>query len=202
MKQETLIAYSMSAAAYLVENIPGISNIILFGSVARGKYDGKSDIDIFVDIRLFSKKKEREIIQALDRFKETELFGKWRLKGVKAEIVPVIGNLKADEWKSLYLSICSEGIALYGKYQSVPQGLKHHMIFSYGPVKDGGERVNIYRKLFGYTSGKKHYPGAVSKFNGKKLGPSVFVVPIEDAKTIRGFLEKAKISPRMLEVWL
>ena len=56
MKQETLVAYSMSAGSYLVENVPGIRNIILFGSVARGKFDKESDIDIFVDVPFFQKK--------------------------------------------------------------------------------------------------------------------------------------------------
>src|SRR3989344_8053578 len=132
MKQETLIAYSMSAASYLVENVSGIRNIILFGSVARGKFDEKSDVDIFVDIQEFSKKKESEIKEALENFKKTEVFEKWRLKGIEIEIVPVIGSLKSKEWESLYLSICSEGLSLYGKYQSKPDDLKHHVIFSYG----------------------------------------------------------------------
>ncbi len=202
MKQETLIAYGMSAAAYLVENVSGIGNIILFGSVARGKFDGKSDVDIFVDIHEFSKKKEAEVKEALENFKKTEAFGKWKLKGVSADIVPIIGNLKSKEWESLYLSICSEGISFYGKYRSKPDDLKHHVIFSYGPVKNEKKRVNIYRNLFGYKVGKKQYSGIVSKINGKKLGPNVFIVPVEDSKKIRGFFEKMNISPRIIEVWL
>ena len=202
MKQETLIAYSMSAASYLVENVSGIRNIILFGSVARGKFDSQSDIDIFVDIPEFSKKKEKEVVISLENFKKTEVFEKWRLKGIKFEIAPVIGNLKSAEWESLYLSICSEGLALYGKYKSVPPSQKHNVIFSYGPINNEKKRVNIYRKLFGYRSGKKQYAGLVSKFGGKKIGSNVFIVPVEDSRKIRDFFERMHVTPRLIESWM
>jgi len=202
MKQETLIAYSMSAASYLIENVSGIRNIILFGSVARGKFDSQSDIDIFVDIPTISKKKEKEVTDSLENFKKTEAFEKWQLKGIKSEIVLVIGDLKSAEWESLYLSICSEGLALYGKYKSLPANQKHNVIFSYGPINNEKKRVNIYRKLFGYKSGKKQYAGLVSKFNGKKIGPNVFIVPVEDSKRIRDFFEKMRVTLQLIEAWM
>ncbi len=202
MKQETLVAYSMSASSYLVENVSGIRNIVLFGSVTRGKFDEKSDIDIFVDIPLISKKKEKEVAVSLENFKKTEVFEKWQLKGVKSEITPVIGDLKSAEWESLYISICSEGLTLYGKYKSVPANQKHNVIFSYGPINNEKKRVNIYRKLFGYKSGKKQYMGLVSKFNGKKIGSGVFIIPIEDSKKIRDFFEKRRVTPRIIEIWM
>ena len=150
----------------------------------------------------FFKKKGQEVKNTLENFKMTETFEKWRLKGIKSEIIPLVGNLKSKEWESLYLSICSDGLSLYGKYQSSPSGLKHHVIFSYNPVKVEKKRVSVYRNLFGYRLGKKQYAGLVSKFNGKKLGSNVFMVPVDDSKKVRDFFEKMKVDPKIIEVWL
>ena len=202
MKQEVLIAYSMSFSSYILENIDGIRSIVLFGSVARGKFDTESDIDIFIDVQNLTKQKEKEIKIIASQFFETETYKKWKLKGVDLEISPIIGDLKSSEWESLYLSVCSEGIQLYGKYQSSPENLKHYVIFSYSKIKNNKKRINVYRKLFGYVVGGKKYQGLVKKINGRKIGSGVFLVPIEDSKKVRKMFEDLNIQIQMCEVWM
>lgn len=194
-----LIAYAMHFASYLAENLSGIRNIILFGSVARGVFDKESDIDLFVDIP--GKNSEEKVRALLEKFENTQMGKLWRLKGMGHEIRPVVGNLKGKEWESLYASICSDGILFYGKYESSPKGLKHFMVFSFGNIKDAGKRVNIHRNLFGYTVRGKPYTGLVKKLEGEKLGHGVFILPIEEAGKARELFRKYKVPVRIFEIW-
>ncbi len=201
MTRGFLIAYAMSAAAYVIENVSGIRNIILFGSVAMGKFDNKSDIDVFIDIPKTSKAKVKGIESCLNNFSKTEVSEKFKLKGLKTELSTIIGDLKSREWENLYASIASEGILLYGKYLSVPSKLKQSVVFSYGPIKNMKKRVFIHRKLFGYSIGGKKYQGFIEKVAGKKLGHSIFSIPIEDASQARKIFEENMIQFKFYEIW-
>ena len=87
---------------YLKENIPAISSITLYGSVAKGEDDKKSDIDLLVigqkkkiDLSRFEKKIGREIRIIVMKWAE------WRKL--------------AGENKAFYREIIANGIALYGE---------------------------------------------------------------------------------------
>lgn len=201
MRRDDLIAFSMCTASYIVENFTGIRNIILFGSIARGKFDKESDIDIFIDIPKYSIATENKLKKIIEKFKKTELFEKWKLKGLDKKIKLITGNLRTKEWENLYLSICSDGILLYGKYTSTPASLNQYMIFSYGNVKNIKKRVNLHRHLFGYKIGTKYYRGLVDIVSGKKLGHGVFIAPIEETQKIRKIFEKQNIPVKLFEVW-
>jgi len=182
-----------------VGSMEGIRNIILFGSVARGYFDKESDIDVFVDTT--RKVKEDQIEVLLEKFKKTQVYKNWRLKGISREIKPLAGDLKSREWGSLHASICSDGILLYGKYESSPKGLKHWMIFSFGNIKDAKKRVNIHRNLFGYKIKGHAYSGLVEKLGGEKLGPGVLIVPLGEAAEARKVFKKFKVPVRIFEIW-
>ena len=195
-----LIAFAMDFASYLEENVGGIRNIILFGSVARGKFDKESDIDIFID----SAKPaaiERQMKNILKKFKKTERFEKWALKGVKANLNPIAGDLKSREWESMGISLNSDGIVLYGKYSSPPEDLKQSIIFSYGRITDMKKRVNLHRKLFGYTISGKRYPGVIDETAGLKLGHGIMMIPAEDGLKVRKIFEGLKVPFRVFEIW-
>jgi len=87
---------------YLKENIPALSSIVLFGSVARGEDDKKSDIDLLI----IGQKPKRINLLKFERV-------------LKRDINPII--LKWPEWKrkaekdkAFYIEIITSGIALYG----------------------------------------------------------------------------------------
>jgi len=87
---------------YLKENIPAISSITLYGSVAKGEDDKKSDVDLLVigqkkkvDLSKFEKKIGREIRIIVIKWAE------WRKL--------------AEENKAFYREIVASGIALYGE---------------------------------------------------------------------------------------
>ena len=86
---------------YLVETIPGVSSIVLFGSAARGEDDAKSDLDLLI----IGQPKPLE----LSRF-EREL---------KREVKPIVfkwsqWKREARENKPFYLEVITSGICLYG----------------------------------------------------------------------------------------
>ena len=87
---------------YLEKQIPAISSIVLYGSTAQGKDDGKSDIDILiigqktrVDISNFEKLINREINLLIMKWSE------WRIHSEKN--------------KPFYREILKDGISLLGE---------------------------------------------------------------------------------------
>jgi len=86
---------------YLVENVPAISSIVLFGSIAKGEDDENSDVDLLIigkkrkiDLSKFEKKIGREIRAIVMKWSE------WR------------EYIKKD--RALYREIITNGIVLYG----------------------------------------------------------------------------------------
>lgn len=86
---------------FLVENVPAVSSIVLFGSVAKGEDDKKSDIDLLViglkkkiDLSDFERRLGKEIKVIIMKWAE------WREK--------------AEEDKAFYMEVILNGIVLYG----------------------------------------------------------------------------------------
>ena len=87
---------------YIQKSIPAISSVVLFGSLAKGENDEKSDIDILIigkdkhmDIRQFEKELSRSINS------HTMLWNQWK------------ENYKEN--KAFYYDIIAYGIPLYGE---------------------------------------------------------------------------------------
>ena len=87
---------------FLKENTPNVSSIVLFGSMARGEDDEKSDIDILVigkekpeNFRKFEEKVNKEITVHVFSWSE------W--------------NKMAKEDSAFYSEVISHGIPLYGE---------------------------------------------------------------------------------------
>lgn len=87
---------------FLNENIPNISAIILFGSIARGEDDKKSDMDIlimgkkeYLNLNEFEEKVNKKITLHIFSWSE------W--------------NVKSKEDSAFYFDVMSQGIPLYGE---------------------------------------------------------------------------------------
>ena len=202
MNRKDLISFTMDAMRYVIETGEEIRGIILFGSIARGDFDSESDIDVFIDIPKAKKSAEHNIQKGIKIFLNSQTNKNWKRKGIEKDISLFIGNLKSKEWTSLRRSIISNGIVLFGKYIEKPEGVKQSVMFSYEKIKNSKKRVTLYRKLFGYSVSGKHYNGLIKKTNGKKIGPGVFIVPTEDAKSVSSIFKKMKIPYRIYEIWL
>ncbi len=203
-----LIAYASDFVSFLLQELgkdaEKITQIMLFGSVARGEEGKQSDIDIFVDVS--DQRIEKSIIRIKDQFFQSVKVTKyWLLLGVQREFHCLVGKLK--EWDELERSIMANGIVLYGKYLG-KMGTKPFFLFVVTPGKSRKKNVATWRKLYGYTQrvGRKVYEqkGLIRQYDGKKFGKGVFIIPIEHAQKIRSYLHKEKftveIVPFMMEV--
>ncbi len=86
---------------YLLDKIPGISSIVLYGSFAKGENDKHSDLDLF----LISKVKKVECTEIKEKL------------GIEINIL----CLTSTQWtkqaktnRAFYLDVITEGIVLYG----------------------------------------------------------------------------------------
>ncbi len=199
LQRNELIACAMDFASYLVSKVENINRIILHGSVARGNFDSDSDIDLFIDV--LDRKSEKKIRDAENGYYKTKSYNEWKLKGVKNEFSLIIGKLDGNEWKELKRAILSTGITLYGKYTAESSEAKHYVLFSFENVRPEGKRVALFRKLFGFKSGKKTYSGLSEKFNIKRLGKGILLVPIEHAQELKHYFQNNKIAVRLYDVW-
>lgn len=202
--REKLIAYANDFVSTLLsqrEIIGKIRKIILFGSVARGDFHEKSDIDLFLD----TKKDIKNIVKIkLNQFYASKRAREWKLMGVDRTISCKIGKL--EDWKSLHRSIMSHGIILYGRYFSIPKkGLKHFVLISYKPIKDNKKRVKVLRKLYGYSQkikGKtRKYKGIIERINAKRVSDRTLIVKIKDVGEIISLLKNNKVNYRLYEFW-
>lgn len=202
MNRSLLISFASNFISYLFqdENVAKkISKIILFGSVASGEFDDKSDIDLFIDTSLPANYFQKR----LELYNKSEDAEKYRLQGIKNEISLKVGKLK--EWASLRRAIISNGLTFFGKYEELPKDTKQHALFTLSSKGKRSEDVKLWRKLYGYTQkvGQKEYTsnGLVIEYGGKKLAPALFIVPIETSGEITTFLKKNKVNYNIIEIW-
>jgi len=198
-ERNKLVSYAMDFASYLFHKVDGINRIILHGSVARGDYDNKSDIDLFVDID--DMKKEKKVLEVIQDYYKTKKFSEWKMKGISNQISVISGKIDSAEWKSLKRAIISTGIVLYGKYKAETEKIYSYVLFSFENIKPERKRVSIFRKLFGFKFKKQKYSGLVEKMHGIKIGKGSVVVPTERANELKNYLKERGISPKVYDFW-
>ena len=185
-----------------------IKSVILFGSVATGEHDEKSDIDLFVDVI-----SESQISAVEKTMKESEkrfypsVEKKWAVIGMEMPIRYIVGCLDSYTWKGIKSDIISAGITLYGKYEGVKEGLRHYSMFSYDISKlDNKKKVLILRKLFGYSQRRnsKTYrtEGYLKEIGGMRIGRNCLLVMPEKSRNLQKFFTSFRITPEIREVWV
>jgi len=194
-------AYASYFVSYLLLNIKDDSNInkiILFGSVAKNQANKESDIDIFIDVIKKSKTFENQIQRILNEFYKSREAILFKTKGIDNKINLIIGKL--DEWKDIKKSIESTGIILYGQYFSVSISKnRKYILISWEKI--GKNRGAFLNRVYGVKVNKKHYSGIIEQFNGKKIGKSSIMLPIEYKDKIFPLLEKYKVNAKIIEVY-
>lgn len=200
MKKAELVAYAHAYLSYLLPRVKTkIREIILFGSVARGDFDKDSDIDLFFDV-LNQKDAlllEKELKQLDRRFYESKISEIWKQKGLTNPIAAKVGIL--EQWE-LRGSVLAEGITLQGKYRGGLPG-EGYMLFSFPPIKDVTKRNRITRALFGREEKGFKKEGMVSKIGGRRISPTVFLVPLQFSRECISFLRSEKVDIELREIW-
>ncbi|MEK6883548.1 MAG: hypothetical protein AABY22_28225, partial [Nanoarchaeota archaeon] len=105
------------------------------------------------------------------------------------------------EWEDLYRSIASTGIILYGKYEAkeLPSEVKHYIIIFWSKIEKN--RGSFLNKLYGFKIKNKIYHGLLQKFNGKKIGKSCIMLPVQYKKEIFRLLKQHKVNAKAIEVF-
>src|SRR3989338_4771549 len=196
-----LIAYAMDFASFLIQKTNDkeqIKQILLFGSVSREEDTQESDVDLFIDLIREDKKIENELKEILNQFMQSSKFNNyWKLLGIKNELRLVIGEL--NKWEDLKPSIISNGITLYGKFQSDIKG-EHKVFFIWENIKPNSKRVLFNKQMFGNTQGKKFYDGLLQKYKAERLGKGCIIVPIEHSNVFHNLFKKYKITVKIKKV--
>ena len=195
--------YASYFVSYLLNNLKNINNIeriVLYGSVAKEETSRDSDIDIFIEIKKDTKKFEKDIKDIEKNFYQSRESTIFKSKKIDNMFSIKIGKLK--EWKELSRGIASTGIILYGPYETkeLPSTIKHFIIIFWNKI--GKNRGSFLNKLYGVKIKQKYYEGLIAKLNGKKIGKSCIMLPIQYKKDIFKLLKEHEVEAKNLEVFI
>ena len=194
------LSYASHFVSFLLDLLKGkenIKNIILFGSVSRAEETSESDVDIFIDIKKSSKKLESDVKKIVDLFYQSKDALLFKSKGIDNKINVVVGKL--NEWDKIKSGIESSGLVLYGPYISTAISGKKSILISWDNISIN--RGAFLNKLYGYKIGEKRYAGMIELFNGKKIGKSSALIPIENSKEVLDLIKRHKVNASLLEVY-
>ena len=122
---EPIIEIDINQIRRIAEKIgpkyPQIKSIYLFGSVARGDADKKSDIDLFFLVI----GKSSDLITILTHDEDYGTFENWAFEKVEGGVNPIVCNRDEliNDFSTLTEKILFEGIRLYGQDLKEMQGL-------------------------------------------------------------------------------
>ena|SRR3989344_3763474 len=195
--------YASYFVSYLLNNLKNINNIeriVLYGSVAKEETTKDSDIDIFIEVKKDTKKFEKDIKDIEKNFYQSRESTIFKSKEIDNMFSIKIGKLK--EWKELSRGIASTGIILYGPYETkeLPSTIKHFIIIFWNKI--GKNRGSFLNKLYGVKIKQKYYEGLIAKLNGKKIGKSCIMLPIQYKNDIFKLLKEHEVEAKNLEVFI
>ena|SRR3989344_338246 len=206
-----IIAYIYDFLSMVFEEkklIENINEIILFGSVAKGVYDKKSDIDLFFDVKNTKEIADiEENLRKILKSFEIKADKTWALKKISFPINFIVGSLDDKTWEKLRDEIISSGIILYGKYKEMPSGIKHNFLIYYSLENlERKDKMKFIRGIFGYIlkKDKKTYAqkGLLEKINGFKLASNIILLPSNEILKVKTFFKENKVKYKILETWI
>lgn len=165
--------------------IPSVAAVVLFGSVARGEADSRSDVDILV---VFDTEEDREenderLLDVLKRYRDLPL----ALTKKTAEEV--------SRDPDFFYRVFQEGYVLYKRpgtdvLPAAVTGEKYETVYTY-ELRDltQEEKAKFNSALFTREKGEYRYPGILERVSGERLGPGVIKVPANAEEKIDELME-------------
>lgn len=188
----------------------GVAYIFLFGSVAKGDTDRRSDVDLLIVFDTYNKDFEdsevRNVISGLALDLEKKYDKNIQVLFTNRNFVGL------DEY--FVKEIMSEGILLFArspKLEIKGLELEPYTLILYNLKKfNEKEKMKLRRLLYGHTTRKEfkgriyksEKMGLVQKLDGKHIGAGAIVVPQKNIQSLEEKLEKFKIDYRRVDMWL
>jgi len=180
-----------------LSKIDDVKAIILYGSLARGEFTSRSDVDLFILTTDYNTQKEIH-----DKVIELE-------SEIGRNIQPTIRTLaelqKTDT--GLLQNIFQEGKILYLREPSdIPSAIllqqKPYLIYSFQISSLlQKEKARFNRQLYEQTRKEYNYKGLLQEIGGQKLSAGCVMMPYEQKDKIEKFFKKFKVKFEQLKVW-
>lgn len=200
------IVQEFASRAHEIQNLV---MAIVYGSVARGEADRRSDIDVFL---VFSTEHDPErgeefrIAHEIASEVERKYGGTNRFQFVFSNL-----GLKVDE--DFLENLCKEGIIIWGKpllLDVEKLKLSPQIIISYDlSALPNYDKLRIHRALYGYRVERVHEgrryvsesKGLLAEVGGRRLGKAVIMIPKENERYLKKVFDEAKVKYKSFEVW-
>jgi len=183
------------------DKVPSVEAAVLYGSMARGDYDRRSDIDIMLVVGSVN-------IQELYPLASQVITGLRPHREIKV----VITNLH-DYDEDFYQNVFREGKVLFGKVILTPEqlALEPYSLVSYDlSNKPNTIQVKVSKRVHGSTSkkvigGKEKvytYPGLEESMGGKIVSKSAVLLPFGKYNEFTDELKQLGVPFRLLKLWM
>lgn len=177
--------------------IKDVKTVVLYGSLARGEYTSRSDIDLLI---LTTEKKTLKEVQ--EKIIELE-------QETGRNIQPTIRTLeelqKTDT--GLLQNIFQEGKVLYLREASdIPSVIllqqKPYLVYTFQLNSlSQKEKARFNRHLYEVTKKGYKYKGLLQEIGGQKLSAGCVLVPHSEKQKIEKFFRQFKVQFSQLKVW-
>ena len=208
-KLEEIISYIKTFIGNNLFKHEEIENIILFGSLASGRFNKESDIDICVIFKQNTPKKLEDTIFNYILNLEKELNHSIQCVSIFPEDI--------NNWDTIFLeNILAEGQLLYGNsyyYELLIKALElqpYQIITMNLKALDSADKMKLKRILYGYKTIKKYSKktykyqkkGLIKKIKGIKLGRGSFIIPEKEFLLVEDKLKEFDIRISNFRVWM
>jgi predicted nucleotidyltransferase len=180
-----------------ISKIEDVKAVILYGSLARGEFTSRSDVDLFI---LTTEDKTQKEIQDKVIELESEIG-----RNIQPTIRTIVELQKTDT--GLLQNIFQEGKILYLREPSdIPSAIllqqKPYLIYSFQISSLlQKEKARFNRQLYEQTRKEYKYKGLLQEIGGQRLSAGCVMIPYEQKEKIEKFFKKFKVKFEQLKVW-
>ncbi|MBU4601767.1 nucleotidyltransferase domain-containing protein [bacterium] len=180
-----------------LSKIADVKAVILYGSLARGEFTSRSDVDLL--ILTTEDKTQKEIHDKVIEL-ESEIG-----RNIQPTIRTIAELQKTDT--GLLQNIFQEGKILYLREPSdIPSAIllqqKPYLIYSFQISSLlQKEKARFNRQLYEQTRKEYKYKGLLQEIGGQKLSAGCVMIPYEQKEKIEKFFKKFKVKFEQLKVW-